>query len=60
MIHALDPLLVVEKIACSRIDKVVPLEEILSHTVTGIKGVGGIETRGKFRLTMPLSIYNNY
>jgi spore coat assemly protein len=60
MIHALDPLLVVEKIACSRIDKVVPLEEILNHTVTGIKGVGGIETRGKFRLTMPLSIYNNY
>ena len=60
MIHALDPLLVVEKIACSRIDKVVPLEEILSHTVTGIKGVGGIETRGKFRLTMPLAIYNNY
>lgn len=60
MIHALDPLLVVEKIACSRIDRVVPLEEILSHTVTGIKGVGGVETRGKFRLTMPLSIYNTY
>lgn len=60
MIHALDPLLVVEKIACSRIDKVVPLDEILGHTVTGVKGVGGIETRGKFRLTMPLSIYNTY
>ncbi|MDU7904016.1 MAG: sporulation peptidase YabG [Peptostreptococcaceae bacterium] len=52
--------MVVEKIACSRIDKVVPLDEILNHTVTGIKGVGGIETRGKFRLTMPLSIYNTY
>ncbi len=60
MIHALDPLLVVEKIACSRIDKVVPLDEILNHTVTGIKGVGGVETTGKFRLTMPLSIYNNF
>lgn len=60
MIHALDPLLVVEKIACSRIDKIVPLDEILGHTVTGVKGVGGIETRGKFRLTMPLSIYNTY
>jgi spore coat assembly protein len=60
MIHALDPLLVVEKIACSRIDKVVPLEEVLSHTVTGMKGVGGIETRGKFRLTMPSAIYNTY
>lgn len=60
MIHALDPLLVVEKIACSRIDKIVPLDEILSHTVTGIKGVGGIETRGKFRLTMPIAIYSTY
>lgn len=60
MIHALDPLLVVEKIACSRIDKVVPLEEVLGHTVTGLKGVGGIETRGKYRLTMPLSIYSTY
>ena len=60
MIHALDPLFVVEKIACSRIDKVVPLEEVLSHTVTGMKGVGGIETRGKFRLTMPSAIYNTY
>lgn len=60
MIHALDPLLVVEKIACSRIDKIVPLEEVLSHTVTGLKGVGGIETRGKFRLTMPLAIYSSY
>ncbi|MGL5507605.1 MAG: sporulation peptidase YabG [Paraclostridium sp.] len=60
MIHALDPLLVVEKIACSRIDKLVPLEEVLGHTVTGLKGVGGVETRGKFRLTMPLSIYNTY
>ena len=60
MIHALDPLLVVEKIACSRIDKIVPLEEVLGHTVTGMKGVGGIETRGKFRLTMPSAIYNTY
>lgn len=60
MIHALDPLLVVEKIACSRIDKVVSLEEVLGHTVTGLKGVGGVETRGKFRLTMPLAIYSNY
>ena len=60
MIHALDPLLVVEKIACSRIDKVVPLEEVLGHTVTGMKGVGGIESRGKFRLTMPSAIYNTY
>ncbi|MGL5750199.1 MAG: sporulation peptidase YabG, partial [Paraclostridium sp.] len=60
MIHALDPLLVVEKIACARIDKIVPLEEVLGHTVTGLKGVGGIETKGKYRMTMPVSIYGSY
>ncbi|GAA0232494.1 sporulation peptidase YabG [Metaclostridioides mangenotii] len=53
MIHALDPVFIVEKIACSRIDVVVPIEEVIDQTVTGIKGVGGSETRGKFRWAMP-------
>lgn len=56
MIHALDPVFVVEKIACSRIDTIVPIEEIIEQTVTGIKGVGGLETRGKFRWAMPKSM----
>lgn len=58
MIHALDPVFIVEKIACSRIDKVVPLEEVFEHTITGTKGVGGLETKGKYRLAMPKSIYD--
>lgn len=53
MIHALDPVFIVEKIACSRIDVVVPIEEVIEQTVTGVKGVGGSETRGKFRWAMP-------
>ena len=56
MIHALDPVFVVEKIACSRIDTIVPIDEVIEQTVTGIKGVGGSETRGKFRWAMPKSI----
>lgn len=56
MIHALDPVFVVEKIACSRIDTIVPVDEIIEQTVTGIKGVGGLETRGKFRWAMPKSM----
>ena len=56
MIHALDPVFVVEKIACSRIDTIVPIEEVIEQTVTGIKGIGGSETRGKFRWAMPKSI----
>lgn len=53
MIHALDPVFVVEKIACSRIDIVVPIDEVIEQTVTGLKGIGGSETRGKFRWAMP-------
>ena len=56
MIHALDPVFIVEKIACSRIDIVVPIEEILDQTITGVKGIGGFETRGKFRWAMPLPL----
>ena len=56
MIHALDPVFVVEKVACSRIDTIVPIEEVIEQTVTGIKGIGGSETRGKFRWAMPKSI----
>ena len=59
MIHALDPVFVVEKIACSRIDTIVPMDEIIEQTVTGIKGVGGLETRGKFRWAMPKSMFIN-
>ncbi|MDR0879575.1 MAG: sporulation peptidase YabG [Clostridioides sp.] len=54
MIHALDPVFIVEKIACSRIDVVVPIEEVIEQTITGVKGIGGSETRGKFRWAMPL------
>ncbi|WP_297133013.1 sporulation peptidase YabG [Terrisporobacter sp.] len=53
MIHALDPVFIVEKIACSRIDMVVPIEEVIEQTITGYKGIGGYETRGKFRWAMP-------
>ena len=53
MIHALDPVFVVEKIACSRIDVVVPIDEVIEQTVTGYQGIGGSETRGKFRWGMP-------
>ncbi len=58
LIHCLDPVLIVEKIAYSRVDKIVPLQEILQNTITGTKGVGGLETRGKYRQGMPKSPYD--
>lgn len=57
LIHALDPVMVCEKIALTSIDKIVPLKEVLTGTITGINGVGGIQTRGKYRDGMPKSLY---
>ncbi|NLL52623.1 MAG: sporulation peptidase YabG [Peptococcaceae bacterium] len=53
MIHALDPVFLVESIAFTPIDRTVSLKEIIRHTITGIDGVGGIETRGQMRKGYP-------
>ncbi|HBM76008.1 MAG TPA: sporulation peptidase YabG [Clostridiaceae bacterium] len=55
LIHALDPVFVCEKIAFTSINKVLPIQEAISNTITGIKGVGGLETRGKYRQGFPKS-----
>lgn len=53
LIHALDPVFLVESIAFTPIDRTVSLKDIIRHTVTGIDGVGGIETRGQLRRGYP-------
>ncbi|ADY54558.1 sporulation peptidase YabG [Syntrophobotulus glycolicus DSM 8271] len=53
LIHALDPVFIVESIAFTPIDRTVSIKEVLMHTVTGIDGVGGIETRGQLRRGYP-------
>lgn len=58
LIHALDPVMVCEKIALTPIDQLVPLKEVLTGTITGLNGVGGVQTRGKYRDGMPRSLYN--
>lgn len=57
LIHALDPVMVCEKVALTPIDKIVPLREVLTGTITGVNGVGGVQTRGKYRDGMPKSLY---
>ena len=52
-IHIFDPVLIIEKIAFTSIKDVVTADEIVGSTVTGSDGVGGIETRGQFRLGYP-------
>jgi spore coat assembly protein len=55
LIHAFDPVFIVEKIAYTSIYEAIPLKEVISGTITGFEGVGGMETRGKHRLGIPKS-----
>lgn len=57
LIHALDPVMVCEKVALTPISQIVRLKEVLTGTITGLNGVGGVETRGKYRDGMPKSLY---
>ena len=55
LIHCLDPVFVCEKIAYSRIDTVVSITDVIDSTITGIRGIGGLQTRGKYREGYPKS-----
>lgn len=57
LIHCLDPVFLCEKIAYSNIGKVVSIQEGLENTITGTKGIGGLQTRGKYREGFPKSPY---
>lgn len=57
MIHAYDPVFVVEKIAYTSIYDPISIKDIIAGTITGLNGIGGIETRGKYRMGIPKSPY---
>jgi spore coat assembly protein len=57
LIHAMDPVFIVEKVAFTSINDSVNIYDVIKHTITGLDGVGGVETRGKFRLGLPKSPY---
>jgi spore coat assembly protein len=56
-IHAYDPVFIAEKVAFTPINKTVDVGDAITASVTGIEGVGGLETRGKFRLGLPKTPY---
>ena len=57
LIHCLDPVLVSEKIAYTNIESVVAIEDVIQNTITGLSGIGGLQTRGKYREGFPKSQY---
>lgn len=57
LIHCLDPVFLCEKIAYTSVERTVPIKEALENTITGTKGIGGLQTRGKYREGYPKSVY---
>lgn len=57
LIHCLDPVFLCEKIAYTNFEKVVSIQGAIENTITGIKGIGGMQTRGKYREGFPKSPY---
>jgi len=54
-IHTLDPVYIVEKVAFTSIRETINVFELAKNTITGIDGLGGIETFGTFRLGLPVT-----
>ncbi|RHW31797.1 sporulation peptidase YabG [Neobacillus notoginsengisoli] len=52
-IHALDPVYIVAKISFTPFMERIHVWDVLRNTLTGEKGLGGIETRGVLRTGMP-------
>lgn len=59
LIHALDPVMVSEKLAFTSVDRIITPIDVINNTITGSKGIGGLQTRGKFRNGYPKEPYNS-
>jgi len=44
---------IAQEVAFTPVSQFVDLRELIGSTITGKEGIGGIETRGKFRLGFP-------
>ncbi|MCC3377005.1 sporulation peptidase YabG [Cohnella sp. REN36] len=53
MIHALDPVYVAVRAAFTPFRETIDISDVISHTISGMQGVGGVETVGKYRVGVP-------
>lgn len=53
LIHALDPVYIAIKASYTSIKDTIDLSEVIHGTISGIDGVGGIETMGRHRIGLP-------
>jgi spore coat assemly protein len=54
-IHALDPVYIVAKISFTPFTERINVWDVLRNTLTGKKGLGGVETKGLLRTGMPFN-----
>ncbi|MCM3130753.1 MULTISPECIES: sporulation peptidase YabG [unclassified Paenibacillus] len=53
LIHALDPVYVAAKAAFTSVKDTININDIIHHTISGSEGVGGLESRGSYRIGLP-------
>lgn len=53
LIHALDPACIAIKTAYTSVRQTVDIVDVIRNTVSGFDGVGGVETRGSYRIGLP-------
>jgi spore coat assemly protein len=53
LIHALDPVYIAIKASYTPMKEIINLPEVVEGTISGIDGVGGIETIGRYRVGYP-------
>lgn len=53
LIHVIDPVLVACKIAMTSVRDILDVESVIKSTLSGVSGVGGMETRGQCREVSP-------
>jgi spore coat assembly protein len=53
LIHALDPLCIASKVAYTSIKDTISMLDIVDLTVTGLDGLGGLESKGSYRMGIP-------
>jgi len=53
LIHALDPLFIASKMSFTSTRDTVSMIDLMESTITGLEGIGGVETRGSHRMGLP-------
>ncbi len=53
LIHALDPVYIAAKVSYTSIKETINIYDVITHTISGMEGLGGIETKGSYRIGLP-------